>query len=132
MKKSLKMPSKALSLVVVVVVLMTSANASCALSMREPWRITAYCACRKCCGKWSDGRFASNRPVYVGGVACNWLPFGTQVTIEGLGTYTVEDRGAKKYFGSKLDKKKALDIYFDDHAEARRFGVRYKRVMIGA
>jgi len=94
------------------------------------WRITAYCGCSKCCGKWSDGHFASGRKVYVGGVACNWLPFGTKVIIDGLGTYTVEDRGAKSYFGSKSNHIKHLDVYFDSHEDAKQFGNQYRSVEI--
>jgi 3D (Asp-Asp-Asp) domain-containing protein len=113
-----------LALLVVVILLSRPAKAE------EMYRITAYCACEKCCGKWSDGYFASGRKVYVGGVACNWLPFGTKLEIEGLGTYTVEDRGAKSIFGTKDNPIKALDIYFDQHKEARKFGVQYRKVTI--
>ena len=94
------------------------------------WKITAYCGCPKCCGKWSDGHFASGRKVYVGGVACNWLPFGSQVEIQGLGTYTVEDRGARSHFGSKNNHIRHLDVYFDKHEDAKQFGVKYRRVTI--
>jgi len=95
----------------------------------EEWKVTAYCGCEKCCGKWSDGYFASGKKVYVGGVAINWLPFGTKVLIDGK-EYTVEDRGAKSIFGSKNDHKKAVDIYFDSHQEALNFGVKRLKVEI--
>ena len=98
--------------------------------VNEKWRITAYCGCPKCCGKYSDGHFASGRKVYVGGVACNWLSFGTKVVIDGLGTYTVEDRGAKSYFGDKDNHIKHLDVYFDDHGDALEFGNQYRRVTV--
>ncbi len=97
---------------------------------KDLWRITAYCGCEKCCGKYADGITASGKKVKVGFVANNWLPFGTKVKIEGLGIYIVEDRGSKKYFGTKEEKRKALDIYFEEHEEAKRFGVKYLRVKI--
>jgi 3D (Asp-Asp-Asp) domain-containing protein len=67
--------------------------------------------------------------VDVGGVACNWLPFGTKVLI-GSKLYTVEDRGAKSIFGTKNDHKKAIDIYFESHEEALEFGVQRLKVEI--
>ena len=94
------------------------------------WRITAYCGCTKCCGKWSDGHFASGRKVYVGAVACNWLPFRTKVKIDGLGVYTVEDRGAKSLFGDKDNHIKHLDVFFHNHEDAKRFGNQYRNVEI--
>ena len=95
----------------------------------EEWKVTAYCACEKCCGKWSDGIFASGKKVYIGGVAVNWLPFGTKLMIDGK-EYIVEDRGAKSIFGSKVNPIKAVDIYFESHQEARQFGVKYLPVEV--
>jgi len=96
----------------------------------ELWKITAYCSCEKCCGIYADGRFASNKKCYIGGCANNWLKFGTKVKIEGLGIFVVEDRGSKKYFGTKEEKRKVIDIYFDTHIEADRFGKKYLKVKI--
>lgn len=93
------------------------------------WKITAYCSCEKCCGK-SDGITASGKKVQSGMVACNWLPFGTKVEIEGLGVFSVQDRGARKYFGGKDNHIKALDVYLPTHWEAKRFGVKHLEVEI--
>jgi len=90
------------------------------------WLITYYCACEKCCGKWADGTFASGRPVYNGGVACNILPLGTELYIEGLGVYTVEDRGAKSLF----DNKQHIDVYMDDHDMALQMGRDIRSVLV--
>ena len=94
------------------------------------WKITAYCAKKCCCGKWADGRTASNKPVKYGYVANNWLSFGTKIQIEGIGSFEVQDRGARSYFGSKTNHIKAFDIYMDSHLEAKKFGVKYRRVTI--
>ena len=100
----------------------------------EIWKTTAYCACKKCCGKEAShpdyGRCASGRMAKVGYIACNWLPFGTRVHISGLGEYEVQDRGARSYFGSKDNKIKHLDIYFETHQEALEFGVQWLEVEI--
>jgi 3D (Asp-Asp-Asp) domain-containing protein len=95
----------------------------------ELWKITSYCSCTKCCGK-SDGITASGKQAEYGYVACNWLPFGTLVEIEDLGLFSVQDRGAKSLFGSKKNHIKHLDVYLPSHAEARVFGVVYKKVTI--
>lgn len=111
---------------VIVLILMLifteSANA-------DTFKTTAYCACVVCCQQYADGHFASGKKVYVGGVANNWLPFGTTVLIDGL-PYKVEDRGAKKYFGTRNNPIKAIDIYFDSHEQARSYGVQWREVEI--
>ena len=96
----------------------------------EKWRITAYCACQKCCGKNAQGITASGKKVMEGMVACNWLPFGTKVKIEGMGMFVVEDRGAKSLFGSKTNHIKHLDVYKKSHWQARMFGNQYREVEI--
>lgn len=100
----------------------------------QNWKITAYCACVKCCGK-SDAITASGkiaRPNHT--IALNWLPFGTRVNISGK-IYFVEDRGAESHFGTYYHKggvikTKHIDIFFANHQEAKNFGVRYMPVEI--
>jgi len=94
------------------------------------WKISGYCSCSVCCGRFSDGITASGKKVKVGMVANNWLPFGTKVFIEGLGEFTVEDRGSKKYFGTKKEKRKCIDVYFDSHKEAKELGVKFLKVEV--
>lgn len=99
-----------------------------------PCRITAYCACEKCCGKWALNR--PNGVVYgsagielKAGVSCAspW-PIGTVVEIEGLGEYTVHDRPAQWV----IDKygENQFDIYFDNHEAACEFGLQYINVTV--
>ena len=109
----------------IVIVLLVCQN----IGADEIWKITHYCSCAKCCGKYADGHFASGKKCYEGGVACNWLPFGTKLIIEGK-TYTVEDRGAKSLFGTKANPIKHLDIWEKSHNEALCKGVEYKKVVI--
>lgn len=98
------------------------------------YRITAYCACEKCCGEW-----AKNRPNGVvcgaagielkAGVSCaSPLPFGTVVEVEGLGEYIVQDRTAS-WIAEKYDNK-VIDIYFDDHEAALKFGIQNLNVYL--
>lgn len=95
----------------------------------EVWRVTAYDACKKCCGK-TDGITASGRKAVVGRtVACNWLPFGTRLRIDGR-IFIVEDRGAKSLFGSKTNNIRHVDVFMDSHKLALAFGSQYLTVEI--
>lgn len=98
------------------------------------FRVTAYCACEKCCGEWAKNR--PNGVVYgaagielVAGVsAASPLPLGTVVEVEGLGKYVVQDRPAKWVIEKYGENQ--LDIYFDNHEEACAFGLQYLNVYI--
>lgn len=95
----------------------------------EEWVATAYCSCEKCCGK-SDGITASGVKAHDGTVACNWLPFGTNLLIDGK-LYTVEDRGSKKHFGTKDEQRKRVDIWFPSHKQALKYGRKVVNVTRG-
>ena len=82
------------------------------------YTITAYCSCKKCCGK-SDGITASGVKVTEGRTVASDLPFGTVVHIEGLGEYIVEDRGVLG---------KHIDIFMNDHNRCIEFGRKELRV----
>lgn len=93
------------------------------------FRITAYCSCKKCCGKWADNRpngivyGASGAELVAGVSVASPLPFGTEIYIDGLGEYVVQDRLANwvaEKYGDKL-----IDVYFDDHEEAKQFGCKW-------
>ena len=84
----------------------------------EEFEATAYCACPKCCGKWAGGITASGTKATAKrtiAVDSNLIPLGSKVEIEGLGTYIAEDTGS-------AIKGKIIDIYFDTHEEALKFG----------
>lgn len=104
-------------------------------SQANLWKITAYCACVKCCGK-GDAITASGKkakPNHT--IALNWLPFGTRVLVDGV-PYVVEDRGAESHFGTYYHRKgakkqvKHIDIYMSSHLAARSFGVKYLPVEV--
>ena len=77
--------------------------------------LTGYCACVICCGK-TNGITASGRPAMANHTiaADSRYAFGTQMIINGM-VYTVDDRGGA-ITGNHID------IYFNTHAEALRFG----------
>lgn len=71
--------------------------------------ITGYDDCVHCCGK-TDGITASGTKATVGRTVAmsSEYAFGTRVYIEGLGYYTVEDRGV----GAGV-----VDVYCNNHSE---------------
>lgn len=98
------------------------------------YRVTAYCACEKCCGKWALNRpvdengneiirGASGERLIPGVSAASPLPFGTKIKLEGFGTVEVVDRTAQWI----VDKhgENVVDIFFDNHQVALDFGVKH-------
>lgn len=86
------------------------------------FKLTAYCPCTKCCGKndcitASGTKATANKTVAVDPKV---IPMGTQVQIGDV-TYIAEDVGGAV-------KGNVIDIYFDSHNEALKFGVQYAEV----
>lgn len=87
------------------------------------YKVTAYCACSKCCG-WSTGITASGAMATANHTiaAPRTFSFGTKVIINGQ-TYTVEDRGG-------AIQGNRIDVYMNSHSEALAWGVRYLYVEV--
>lgn len=93
----------------------------------EKWiwaNVSAYCSCAKCCGK-ATGITASGTKATAGRTiaAPSTYSFGTKIELEGMGTYTVEDRGGAIQ-GNKID------VYFNSHSEALKFGRRQVKMRV--
>lgn len=85
------------------------------------WTITAYC---------NDGRSSSGRPNIAGQTcACNCLPAGTVIEIEGMGRWTVTDRGASTGQWA-WHNSNWCDIYLGSEAECQQFGVQHRNVWV--
>lgn len=87
-------------------------------------KVTAYCPCEKCCGKYADGYTASGHKIERGDkfiAAPKSIPFGTLLEIPEYGTVPVLDRG-----GAVTVSR--LDVFFDSHKEAQKWGVKYLRI----
>lgn len=63
---------------------------------------------------------ANGERAHVGGVACNFLPFGTVIVIDGI-EYVVNDRCG-------IDN--CIDIFMEDYDAAIRFGRQDKEIYI--
>lgn len=108
---------KLITAAVIIALTMTQA------AQAETFTATAYCNCRKCCGKWADGKTASGTTPKQGrtiAVDKKVIPLGSTVLVDGV-EYVAEDTGVRG---------KHIDIYFDSHREALNFGVRKVEVEI--
>lgn len=113
----------------------TDANVEAIEIDKRMFRVTAYCACEKCCGNWATDRPTDElgNPIVLGAlgtpltkVSCaSPLPFGTEISLEDYGTVIVEDRTAIWV----VDKhgENIIDLYMEDHNEALEFGVKYMK-----
>lgn len=84
----------------------------------------AYCACEKCCGKWSEYKKTAGGTTPKEGrtiaVDPKIIPLGTKVTIDGK-QYIAEDTG------SGINGN-TIDIYFESHKDAIQWGRRTVQV----
>ena len=89
------------------------------------FKLTAYCPCSICTGKYAKGITSTgtiataNRTIAVDPRV---IPYGSNVEIYG-NNYVAEDTGS-------AIKQYKIDIFFNSHSEALRFGVRYSEVFI--
>lgn len=89
---------------------------------------TAYCKCRKCCGKWADvpGTYTGAEPTEGITIAVDpkVIPLDSQVFVLRNGDwhcYTAQDTGG-------AIKGQKIDIYFETHEDALAFGRQEVRV----
>lgn len=92
-------------------------------------RVTAYCPCAKCCGRFADGRTACNHRVNWGDrfvAADKVFPFGTEMIIPGYNhskPVKVLDRG-------RDIKGYRLDVFYNTHYTASKWGTKYLDVKV--
>ena len=93
--------------------------------------VTAYCPCRRCCGKYADGVTATNTSAWGKGVAAapRKFSYGTRVYIEGYGSSIIDDTG----IAMRRSLKRGIihfDVRMTYHWEARQWGSRQMKVRI--
>ena len=92
-------------------------------------RVTAYCWCKKCCGKHSDGITANGHRIRIGDTfvaADKKYPFGTEMIVPGYNN----SQPVKVFDRGRVIKGNRLDIFFNSHHRAKVWGVRYLPVKI--
>jgi len=100
---------------------------------------TAYCLCRKCCGKSESSpgygatasglRIIPNTGMKVIAVDPNVIPLGTKVYVEGLNGASDYGYAIAADTGGAIKSNK-IDLYFDTHQDALRWGRKKVRVYI--
>ena len=87
-------------------------------------RITHYCDCERCCGKWAGGKTASGTiPTRYQTIAVDpaEIPLGATVYIEGYGYRIAEDTGVSSG---------TIDVFCPDHQLCLRYGVKRREVWL--
>ena len=88
------------------------------------FKLTAYCSCKKCCGK-TDGITSTGTKATQGrtiAVDPKVIDYGSKVKINGK-EYIAEDCGG-------AIKSNHIDVFFNNHQDALDFGVQYANVYI--
>ena len=86
------------------------------------WTISFYCPGPCCCGEWATGCTASGvLATEWHTVATDMFPFGTELYVDGLGYFVVEDLGVSGEW---------LDVFVNDHQEALNLGLQYRDVYV--
>lgn len=88
------------------------------------FKITHYCNCSKCCGKWAGGKTASGTtPTRYRTIAVDpdQIPYGTVVYIQGYGYRVAEDTGVG------WDH---IDVFCPDHELCLKYGLKYRDVYV--
>lgn len=86
------------------------------------YRITWFCSCRKCNGKWAGQPTASGAALEDGvtvAVDRRVIPLGTELYIDGIGYRIAQDTGVRG---------KSIDVFLDNHSECNRNGIQYRKV----
>jgi 3D (Asp-Asp-Asp) domain-containing protein len=88
------------------------------------FKLTAYCPCKKCSEGWGNKTATGVRAIEGRTIAVDprVIPYGSVVVINGK-EYVAEDCGGKI-------KGKKIDIYFESHSVAWKFGVQYADVYL--
>ncbi len=88
------------------------------------YKTTAYCSCTSCSGKWGNltSTGVTARSNHTIAVDPGVISYGSKIMIDGI-VYTAEDKGGGV-------NGKHIDIYFDSHSAALRYGRQYVEVFL--
>lgn len=101
-------------------------------------RLTAYCTCEICCGKWSGGPTASGAyPKQGQTIALDreaaqdlGLTFGARIAIDGKEFIYQDSGGSPMNNAYHQTGYLPIDVFFQNHADAQAFGVKVVPVYI--
>lgn len=102
-------------------------------------KATAYCLCKKCCGKSEDtpgyGITRSGLKIVPGtgmkviAVDPNIIPLGSKVYVEGVNGVKTYGYAVAADTGSAIKNNK-IDLYMDSHEETIKWGIRNMKVYV--
>lgn len=92
---------------------------------KASFKVTHYCGCSKCCGKWNSGSendavgAAGTKLIPYSSVAVDpsVIPFGTELHDENGNTYIAQDTGS-------AIKGNRIDLFVGNHSKAIKLGVK--------
>lgn len=89
------------------------------------FKLTFYCPCAQCSGRWGTGTSSGRRAIEGRTVAVDpkKIPIGSRVYIEGYGDFIAEDVGG-------AIKGNKIDVFVNSHSRACDLGVQYANVYI--
>ncbi len=87
-------------------------------------KLTAYCPCHECSGKWGHATSTGVRATEGRTVAVDpqYIPYGTYLRIDGK-VYKAEDCGSAV-------KGHHVDVFFENHDSVTKFGTKKKKIEI--
>lgn len=91
-------------------------------------KITAYCPCKVCCGRYADGLTSTKKDAWaVRGIAADphRIAYGSTVVIPNVGSFVVDDCSTRS-----RSETTHLQLRFHSHQEARDWGVQYHNVEV--
>ena len=98
------------------------------------YKITHYCACSRCCGKWANGYTASGTKAKAGrtiGVDPNVIPYGTKMYIKSSdGSYIYGYAVAADTGSFTKSRPNNVDLFMSSKATCTAFGRRNVEIYI--
>lgn len=95
-------------------------------------KCTAYCPCRRCCGRFANGRTSTGRNAWRPdgcGVDPRLIPYGIMIKIPGAGVRRADDTGPAMRRSSRRGVHH-IDIRMVYHWNARQWGKRWRSIKL--
>ncbi len=100
---------------------------------RSAWAlVTAYCPCRRCCGRHANGTTSTGSSAWSRGVAAapGAIAYGIRVFVPGYGYALVDDTGGAMRRVWRQGGMLHLDVRMSYHWQARQWGKRLLKIRV--
>lgn len=102
---------------------------------RVVWAVvTAYCPCRRCCGRHANGRTSTGSSAWKRGAAVDpgAIPYGSRIFVPGYGFALVDDTGGAMRRLWRNERMVHVDVRMTYHWQARQWGRKVLQVQVYA